>query len=493
MIGRWGQSEPEEEVVEPKGFDDFDLKLGDVMRGERATMGKSLLDVQRELKIKASYIAAIENADPSAFDTPGFIAGFVRSYARYLNLNPDWAFDTFCQESGFEPVHGMSAEALPARKARDAKVAGPVDPLSKPAVPFTPEQSRFLETVEPRAIGSSLVLLAMIGGLGYGAWAVVQEVQRVDVAPIEQPPTAIVQLDPLAGPVATAGSVVAETTQPTSDTLDRLYRPPALDVPVLVARDAPIATLNPDAQGVFAATQDRLPSVGAADGVQVVDGPTPEVVLFAVAPTWVRVQTADQSVLFEKILNEGEEYAIPVTEETPILRAGNSGSLYFKVNGTIVGPAGEGTGPVSDVLLASTDLNALYTPATPEEDQALFDLLQDLNAPDVLPKPVALQTAPVDAVSLISANDSWVRVRNADGDVVYEGIIAPGQVQTLPEGLDGSLRAGNSGSLYFQVGDMVFGPVGPGASTARNVDVSLEGIQANYSLVDAARIPGLVQ
>ena len=74
-------------------------------------MGKSLLDVQRELRIKASYIAAIENCDPSAFDTPGFIAGYVRSYARYLNMDPDLAFATFCDESGFATAHGMSAEA----------------------------------------------------------------------------------------------------------------------------------------------------------------------------------------------------------------------------------------------------------------------------------------------------------------------------------------------------------------------------------------------
>jgi len=68
-------------VAEPetKGFDAFELRLGDLMRGERATLGKSLLDVQRELKIKAAYIAAIENADPSSFETPGFIAGYVRS------------------------------------------------------------------------------------------------------------------------------------------------------------------------------------------------------------------------------------------------------------------------------------------------------------------------------------------------------------------------------------------------------------------------------
>ena len=59
MIGRRAKPSTAE-VDKPKGFDDFELRLGDVMRGERATMGKSLLDVQRELKIKATYIAAIE-------------------------------------------------------------------------------------------------------------------------------------------------------------------------------------------------------------------------------------------------------------------------------------------------------------------------------------------------------------------------------------------------------------------------------------------------
>ncbi len=37
-------------------FLDDDTRLGDLMRGERATLGKSLLDVQRELRIRASYV-----------------------------------------------------------------------------------------------------------------------------------------------------------------------------------------------------------------------------------------------------------------------------------------------------------------------------------------------------------------------------------------------------------------------------------------------------
>jgi hypothetical protein len=91
----WFGSKPKtdpEGGFQPAGFDDFEVRLGDIIRGERATMGKSLLDVQRELHIRATYIAAIESGDLSAFEAPSFIAGYVRSYARYLGLDPDWCY-----------------------------------------------------------------------------------------------------------------------------------------------------------------------------------------------------------------------------------------------------------------------------------------------------------------------------------------------------------------------------------------------------------------
>ena len=102
-----------------RGFDDYEIKLGDTMRGERATLGKSLIDVQNDLKIKAIYIQAVEDADPTVFDTPGFIAGYVRSYAKYLGLDPEKSFELFCSESGFTPVHGMDPEKALPKRSRD--------------------------------------------------------------------------------------------------------------------------------------------------------------------------------------------------------------------------------------------------------------------------------------------------------------------------------------------------------------------------------------
>ncbi len=351
------------------------------MRGERATLGKSLLDVQRELKIKATYIAAIENADPTAFETQGFIAGYVRSYARYLGLDPEWAYARFCEESNFTTSHGMSPAASAARPAAAPEPRKAGSGLGDPDALFVPRGEALISRIEPGAIGSVLVLLSLIVVIGYGGWSVFREIQKVQFAPVEQAPgvaSAVDVIEPdaevLAALEETSGLVV-----PGSDTLDRIYRPEALDVPVLVARDAPIATLDPAMVGALAAQAPRsepLPRIAAsalpedtevsaaidaaAASVQVVAEEAPEVVLFAVRPSWVRVRAADGTVLFEKILDAGERYVIPATEEPPVLRAGNAGSVYFSVGGQTYGPAGEGPSVVKNLVLSAEELSSRF-------------------------------------------------------------------------------------------------------------------------------------
>ncbi|NSX55773.1 helix-turn-helix domain-containing protein [Parasulfitobacter algicola] len=384
MIGRKTPPLVEVEDIRPKGFDDYEVRLGDVMRGERATFGKSLLDVQRELKIKASYIAAIENADTSAFESPGFIAGYVRSYARYLRLDPEWAYDTFCKETGFATAHGMSAAASSPKIAKTNAQVNNLnrDPFEDPNAPFVPLGEGFMSRIEVGAIGSSLVLLALIAAIGYGGWSVLQQVQKVQFTPIEQAPDIVANIDPLASDDPTAFGPV-DMVSPQTDALDRLYRPQALDVPVLVARDAPISTIDPSSVGAFPIQTSRseavipplLDALPQPLPVQVLNAEAPEVVLFAIQPTWVRVQAADQSILFEKILDAGEEYVVPSMETPPVLRAGNSGSLYFKVNGEPLGPAGAGSSTIKNVTLSPDALTQGYTLADPEKDKLLFDLI----------------------------------------------------------------------------------------------------------------------
>ena len=404
----------------PKGFDDFRVTLGDTMRGERATLGKSLLDVQRELRIKATYIAAIENGDSDAFETPGFIAGYVRSYARYLGLDPDWAFETFCSEAGFTPAHGMSASASGKRPASLAAPSSPgVDIFSTDDGPYSGGGLDVLGRIEFGAVASVAVLAAVVGAIGWGGWSVLQEVQRVQLAPVNAAPGVVTEIDPL----APAGTVLAEADTaspapdaPSAQAADRLYRPRALEVPVLVARDGPIAALDPATTGVLGgrgmparapqvasvtereeaapaavpvlaeAAEDAAPVVpdvssaiddavmaalaeagigqpAAVEGAEMprVTSEAPGTVeLVAVRPSWVRVRAADGSVIFEKVMDSGERFELPATEEAATLRTGNAGGIYFAVGGATYGPAGDGGSVVSDVALGAGDLTGAF-------------------------------------------------------------------------------------------------------------------------------------
>jgi hypothetical protein len=394
MMGKTFRRASVAQDVQTRGFDDYALRLGDIMRGERATLGKSLLDIQRELKIKAAYIAAIENADPSAFDTPGFIAGYVRSYARYLGMDPDAAFATFCKESGFATAHGMSEQAssLKNRVADTSRSSAGKDIFLSSRTPFVPARESVFAQLELRAIGSVLVLVGMIAGLGYGGWTILQEVQRVQFAPVEQAPVVVSELDPLAGGgngFNVVGDALADVTLPSPDALDRLYRPQALDVPVMVARDTPIATLTPRMIGALASGPDgpaiaqvavdlpiALADVLPTPSIQVVEPPAPQVQLVAARPAWVRVQAADGVVLFEGIMEPGQNFVLPATEDPAILRVGESGAMYFAVNGQHYGPVGQRGVVTSNVVLSVDNLTASYALADLASDADLAEIIR---------------------------------------------------------------------------------------------------------------------
>ena len=358
------------------GFDDFVVTLGDELRGERATRGKSLLDVQRDLRIKASYIAAIENCDVSVFPNQGFIAGYVRSYARYLGIDPDEMYVRFCHEAGFSGVNSSLSPGRTTAAKPTHQVLKGAETAPKFSGRVTPVSSSVLETVSPSGIASVFVLLALIVGLGYGGWTLLQDIQRVEFAPVDQPPGLNAAVDAIMAPDAeTSIADVAELSGVTDagpSALDRLYRPQELAVPRLEPRDGPIAAIDPNEVGVLRpapepdANIDQLVA-SALQEVEEFQGPVvtveagpPAVELLATRAAWVRVYEADGTVLFEKILEKGERYTVPVEAEAPLLRAGNSGSVYVMIDDEAYGPVGTGTSVAKQVSLAATDVAEGY-------------------------------------------------------------------------------------------------------------------------------------
>ena len=169
----------------------------------------------------------------------------MRSYARYLGLDPDEVFHRFCQESGFvrQPAARRRPEAAGAARRR------PLPGGFRPDFPLARLQRAGCREIPLSAIGSVLVLVALLVGLGYGGWTVLQNIQRVQFAPVEELPLAVAEVDPLAAPEAPAldEPALSELASPVAATaLADLYRQQELEVPILVPRDGPIAALDPD-------------------------------------------------------------------------------------------------------------------------------------------------------------------------------------------------------------------------------------------------------
>ncbi len=351
----------------PKGFDTFEVTLGDEMRGERATLGKSLLDVQRDLRIKATYLAAIENCDPSVFQTPGFIAGYVRSYARYLEMDPEECFFRFCEQSGFNGVHA-DLKGAPSLAAKSASLLQTpitqtnLDPITNPRVPISAPSEGLLERLSLAGFGSIAVLLALVLGLGYGGWSVLQEVQRVQFVPVNQTPEVSTQADVLAsdGPGLEDGTANfgAPRGQMATTSLDQLYRPQALEVPQLIARDGPILSIDPNSQGVFASQeQDVVPTL-VAEAPKVIKEAPPPMDIVALKPAWIRIYYPDGSVLFEQTLNAGERYRLPDGVVPPLLRAGNASAVFVNVGQKTYGPLTRSGSVVRNVSLDRDDVTS---------------------------------------------------------------------------------------------------------------------------------------
>ena len=406
--------------------EEFNIPVGDLLRGERATRGRSLLDVQRDLRIKAAHIAAIEEMDLAAFANRGVIPGYVRSYARYLDLEPEAVYRLFCAQTGFSSATFGAQPAAGRSRGAGAPVIGgfrPDFPLARrsgfalPAVPFS-------------ALGSLVALVALVGGLGYGGWTVVRNIQRVQFAPVEELPVAVAEVDDLAQPSAgtAAEPELGELATPvTATALADLYREQEAAVPILTPRDGPIAAINPDSRGplaeraappvAVAAYGPSLPAEGgdpaaaaiaaavAANlagqagtghpGLAEAPGQPPAVAasapltVVAERAAWIRVYLANGTIVFERILEKGETYSPPEGLTDPKIWAGNSGSVYVRVGDTLRGPLGSGTRAARDVPLVAATLSEKY-PAVEQVPEVISQSLGGDSAPSVLPA-VAIQ------------------------------------------------------------------------------------------------------
>jgi cytoskeleton protein RodZ len=357
--------------------------IGELLQERREDLGLDLDEIGAMLRIKAAYLAALEQGRTHDLPGPTYAIGFVRAYAEFLGLDAEPVLARFKAEAA-----GITARP---------DLALPV-PLGERSLP-----------------GGALVLVALIVALcGYGIWYYLSTEERsrpervASVPAALQPPSSGPVLVPPPNPSAPSPAAAQSAPPPSSPQPQQQPQPslfgaaagpnpataaaspapapatppaPAAPVPAAVimpaaspSSTAPVtngaarpngpapsqqtaAQTSPATQPAAAASAGLAPATAAAAPPAAPTAGGGRIAIRALADCWIQVRAPDQSVVFSRVLRSGEVYNVPARSGLS-LRTGNAGALEISVDGKTA-PAIGGLGALRrDVALDPAELAA---------------------------------------------------------------------------------------------------------------------------------------
>jgi len=340
-------------------------RLGAEMRAAREKLGFELPDLAASLRIRLSYLEAIEAGNLS--DLPGttYALGFVRTYAASLGMPGEEIARRFTAEA--EAVHARPKLTFPA-------------PVPQGGVPA----------------GAVMILGVVILGVAYGGWYWVSEHHATPVHTVPPIPSRLQDVHAQPAPVAPSpqvASILPSTAPPAPKA--QVVAPPAVALAVPPAAPAPRAQsgtpavsaptpqtdggntqgtsppppLSPDTPrgleppppanllSVKMGTQPPPPPnlsgaapVPTAPAVgEVVPAGSRVTVKFS-SDVWFSVRLKGQAPIVNKLMHAGDSYAVP-PDAGLVMSTGNAGGTNLEVDGKDLGVMGGSGGVRREVKL----------------------------------------------------------------------------------------------------------------------------------------------
>ncbi len=336
-------------------------RIGGALREARQARGEDLYAVAEILRIKPSYLFALEEGDFSMTPGRAYALGFLRSYADHLGF--DGPEVVRLVKETFDGVPPAPEFVVPRAKNEDRRPHGAL-------------------------VAASIILL---GGL-YGSWHILWRdqpvLERVAAVPGELgrlagemlggPPS--VPTSPSAGrptasavppvpspapprptiPAAASASTELQTllaAEPDEPIKLPLLPRPARDATGALAAERPADTTasgSPTPAALLAALDgdrartSRDASLGPSEG---------RVVLIARESAWVQIRSSGRDYVRTRTLEPGDRLVLPEREDLA-LWTGNAGGIEVVVEGRSLGTLGESGKVLRDVPLAPASLRA---------------------------------------------------------------------------------------------------------------------------------------
>jgi cytoskeleton protein RodZ len=353
-----------------------------MLREVRVARGLSLRDAASSLRIRLTYLEAIESGRFKELPGPTYASGFLRAYAGYLGVDGDDVVSRF--KAALEGFKRPTNLVLP-----------------------SPAETGHMPT------GSVFLVAAIIAIAAYGGWyylsvegrdpgeffaGVPQRIaslwsrQPTEESASAQPPTS-------SGMARPASTATAPPDQPGTAATSSEPAPPAAPTPVVAAVEPPaasppVAAVEPPAAAPSpqpptppsppqaapeppAAPAQAAPPPPAPNAAADVAAATPPVatvaapvsaaapepsrgriLLRAVADSWVELRAPGEGPIFSRILKQGETYDVPPRDDL-VLTTGNAGGLEIAVDGKTLPPLGPSGAVQRNVALDPEKLAAV--------------------------------------------------------------------------------------------------------------------------------------
>jgi len=426
--------------------------VGTLLRQARERMGQSLSAAAQQLRIRDSYLKAIEEGDFRALPGATYAVGFLRSYADHLGLDPQEIVRRFREEveelgrrtqlvfpsvpaEGKIPggailliafvvaLLGYGGFYFLSERDRDVAELAPVGTASAPASEATTAAAP--ATAEPAATGTAAQAPAVSPDLN-------SAVAEAVAAATETGAEAAVPAVAATTETQTAAPATGETAAAATEAA------PAADAASEAAAVAPAEATTP------VETAATLPAASATDQSDEVDT-VPE------TPSEV-AQTPDTSQAAlpeETVPPPATEAAItPPTETAELPPAPDEPATTSE-------PAAAESSPVAPADAAAGSAVASTTegiPAAPEPPSATEDL------------PAGQQYGVTNAdarVVLVATQEAWVQIKKASGEEVWTKVLRPGDRFMVPNESGLLLATGNAGGLRVMVDGKPVAALGP--------------------------------
>jgi cytoskeletal protein RodZ len=392
--------------------------VGTLLRQARERNGLSLAAAAQQLRIRDSYLRAIEEGNFRALPGATYAVGFLRSYADHLGLDPQEIVRRFREE--VEELGRRTQLVFPSVPA-EGKIPG----------------------------GAILMIAAVVALVGYGGWYFLSErdTSIAEIAPTVPAGTQEAPAEEQAAIVAEGSAVSPAAIEPAAATTD-------LDSAVAQA----VAAAAPTATGAEAAVPSAVETSGGADTAVSPETPSStaesaSATTDAVAPPMPEGGTDETASPAGELASAEDADLVPETPSEVAAAETATGEAAMPSDGGAAAVPPEAERHVAEEAATSDVASATdVIPPAPEPPSATEDL----------PQGQQYGVTNADArVVLVATQEAWVQIKKSSGEEVWTKVLRPGDSFMVPNEPGLMLATGNAGGLRVMVDGRPTAALGP--------------------------------